>query len=68
MRFVEQTWEQARTQLLRFMPELAVESTLRILGGPKAAEQQVSPDVERVLGRLPRTFAEWAVRNVAAFA
>jgi hypothetical protein len=27
----------------------------------------VSPAVEQVLGRAPRTFAEWAVRNAAAF-
>ncbi|WP_010306040.1 hypothetical protein [Saccharopolyspora spinosa] len=49
------------------MPEPVVESTLRILGEPKAAERQVSRDVERVLARLPRTFAEWAVRNAAPF-
>ncbi|MFC7584417.1 hypothetical protein ACFQYP_12255 [Nonomuraea antimicrobica] len=53
--------------MLRFMPEPVVESTLGILGTPKAAEQQVSPDVERILGQSPRTFAEWALRNVAAF-
>jgi hypothetical protein len=27
----------------------------------------VSPDVEQVLGRPPRTFAQWAARNVSAF-
>ena len=32
-----------------------------------AAEQRVSPDVERVLRRTPATFAAWAARNVAAF-
>jgi uncharacterized protein YbjT (DUF2867 family) len=67
VRFVEQSREQARTQMLRFMPEPVVEATLDILGTPKAAEQQVSPDVERILGRPPRTFAEWAARNIAAF-
>ncbi|MER5425511.1 hypothetical protein [Streptosporangium roseum] len=25
------------------------------------------PDVEQVLGRAPRTFADWAQRNPAAF-
>ncbi|MFF4350778.1 NAD(P)H-binding protein [Streptomyces sp. NPDC001530] len=67
VRFVEQTRAEARAQMLRFMPEPVVESTLGILGTPKAAEQRVSPDVERVLGRPARTFAEWAGRNVAAF-
>jgi uncharacterized protein YbjT (DUF2867 family) len=67
VRFVEQSRAEARTQMLRFMPEPVVEATLDILGTPKAAEQRVSPDVERILGRPPRAFAEWAVRNNAAF-
>jgi uncharacterized protein YbjT (DUF2867 family) len=67
VRFVEQSRAEARAQMLRFMPEPVVEATLDILGTPKPAEQRVSPDVEQVLGRAPRTFAEWAVRNSAAF-
>ncbi|NUW43881.1 NAD(P)H-binding protein [Nonomuraea rhodomycinica] len=67
VRFVEQTREEARTQMLQVMPEPVVEGTLAILGAPTAAERAVSPDVERVLGRAPRTFAEWAARNVPAF-
>ena len=67
VRFVELSRDQARTQLLRFMPEPVAETTLDILGNPTPAEQRVSPAVERVLGRPPRTFAEWAARNVAAF-
>ncbi|GLY18937.1 NmrA family transcriptional regulator [Kineosporia sp. NBRC 101677] len=68
VRFVEQTPEQARAQLLTFMPEPVVEGTLDILGRPTAAEQQISPAVEQILGRPPRTFGDWARRNVAAFA
>jgi hypothetical protein len=49
------------------MPEPVVEATLGALGEPMPAEQRVSPDVERVLGRPPRAYAEWAARNVAAF-
>lgn len=67
VRFVEQTPEQARAELLRFMPEPVVTATLGILGTPVPAEQRVSPDVERVLGRPARTFAGWAAENVAAF-
>ncbi|MGI8329711.1 NAD(P)H-binding protein [Actinomadura scrupuli] len=67
IRFAEQTREEARAQMLQFMPEAVVETTLAIMGEPTPAEQRISPDVERVLGRPPRTFAEWAVRNVAAF-
>ncbi|MFJ7335149.1 NAD(P)H-binding protein [Streptomyces sp. NPDC101110] len=67
VRFVEQTRDEARAQLLQFMPEPVVETTLAILGEPTPAEQRVSPDVERVLGRPPRTFTDWAHRNAAAF-
>ncbi|MEU1000282.1 NAD(P)H-binding protein [Streptomyces tibetensis] len=67
VRFVEQTRDEARAQLLRFMPEPVAETTLAILGEPTPAERRVSPDIERVLGRAPRTFADWAHRHVAAF-
>ena len=67
VRFVEQSRSQARAEMLRFMPEPVVESTLTILGTPKIGEQQVSPHVERILGRPPRTFAAWAERNTTAF-
>jgi uncharacterized protein YbjT (DUF2867 family) len=67
VRFVEQSREEARAQMLRFMPEPVVEATLDILGTPKADEQRVSPDVERILGRPPRTFSDWAARSIAAF-
>ncbi|MBP2324958.1 uncharacterized protein YbjT (DUF2867 family) [Kibdelosporangium banguiense] len=67
VRFVELSREQARTRMLGYMPEPVVEATLGALGAPSAAEQSVSPDAERLLGRPPRTFAEWAARTVAAF-
>jgi uncharacterized protein YbjT (DUF2867 family) len=67
IRFIEQTRDEARAQMLQFMPEPVVETTLDILGEPNPAEQRISPDVEQVLGRAPRTFADWAVRNIAAF-
>jgi uncharacterized protein YbjT (DUF2867 family) len=67
VRFVEQTRAEAKAQMLRFMPEPVVEATLDAIGQPMPAEQRVSPDVERVLGRPPRPYEEWAGRNVAAF-
>lgn len=67
VRFVEQTRAEARAQLVRFMPAPVADATLDILGAPTADEQRVSPDVERVLGRPARTFADWATRTVAAF-
>ncbi|MFC5825905.1 NAD(P)H-binding protein [Nonomuraea insulae] len=67
VRFVELSRAEARSRMLTYMPELVVEATLGVLGSPSAEEQQVSPDVERVLGRPARPFAEWVERNVAAF-
>ncbi|WP_240197345.1 NAD(P)H-binding protein [Nonomuraea lactucae] len=67
VRFDGQTREEARERMLRFMPEPVVEATLAVLGEPTAAEQKVSPDVEHLLGRPPRAFADWTARNIAAF-
>ncbi|MFD0475804.1 NAD(P)H-binding protein [Nonomuraea thailandensis] len=67
VRFVEQSRQEARAQMLGFMPEQAVEGTLAILGTPTEEEQRVSPDVERLLGRAPRPFTAWAARNIEAF-
>ncbi|MGN9755534.1 NAD(P)H-binding protein [Streptomyces sp. SD31] len=68
VRFVELTRAEARERMLGLMPEPVVESTLDMLGAPAAALRRVSPDVERVLGRPGRAFADWAGRNVSAFA
>ncbi|MFK8907464.1 NAD(P)H-binding protein [Streptomyces sp. YS-3] len=67
VRFVEQSRAEARELLLRFMPEPVIEGTLRILGEPTPEERRVSPDVERLLGRAPHTFTEWAAANATAF-
>ena len=67
VQFSEQSRAEARAQWLRFMPEPVADGTLAILGEPTAAEQRVSPHVEQILGRPPRTFTDWASRNAAAF-
>ncbi|GAA3094429.1 uncharacterized protein YbjT (DUF2867 family) [Kribbella aluminosa] len=67
IQFTELTREQARTGMLTFMPEPVVEATLDVLGAPLPSEQAVSPDVEKVLGRTPHTFADWLDRNLPAF-
>lgn len=67
VRFTELSRGQARDQMVQYMPEPVVEATLGVLGTPTEAEQRVSPDIERLLGRPPRTFADWAERNIAAF-
>ncbi|GGV59228.1 hypothetical protein GCM10010294_07080 [Streptomyces griseoloalbus] len=48
------------------MPAGLADDTADILGSSPAA-LRVSPDVQRVLGRAPRPFADWAARKVAAF-
>lgn len=67
VRFVERTRDEAREELLRFMPEPVVESTLAILGEPLPREQRVAGDIGEVLGRPAGGFADWAVRHREAF-
>ena len=68
VRFVEQSRAEALLELLRFMPDPIAHGTLDILGAPTEAERQVSPDVEKILGRAPGTYADWVARRAAAFA
>lgn len=67
IQFIEQTRDEARTQMVQFMPEDVVETTLDAIGEPVPAERRISPDVEQVLGRAAHTFADWAARNITAF-
>ena len=67
VRFHELTRAEAKAGMTRSMPGELADDTLDILSSPTPAELRVSPDVERVLGRPPRSFADWAARNIAAF-
>ncbi|MGV9267592.1 SDR family oxidoreductase [Kitasatospora sp. NPDC003701] len=67
VRFHDLTRAEAKAAMARSMPAELAEDTLAILGSPNPAELRVSPDVQRVLGRAPRPFADWAARHVAAF-
>lgn len=67
VRFKELTRAEAHARMAAFLPEPVVQTTLAVLGEPNSAELRLSPDVERVLGRAPRPFAEWARRNLGAF-
>lgn len=67
IRFVDQTREEARAQMVRFMPEPVVDGTLAILGEPTTAEQRISPHTEQILGRAPRAFDDWTQRHIHAF-
>ncbi|QIY53617.1 NAD(P)H-binding protein [Streptomyces sp. RPA4-5] len=67
VRFHELTRDEAKAAMTQSMPAELADDTLDILGSPSPAELRVSPDVQRVLGRAPRPFADWAARNVTAF-
>ncbi|MFD7840901.1 SDR family oxidoreductase [Streptomyces sp. NPDC059761] len=67
VRFHDLTRDEAKAAMAQSMPAELAEDTLTILGSPNPAELRVSPDVQRVLGRAPRPFADWATRNIAAF-
>ncbi|WP_405842207.1 SDR family oxidoreductase [Streptomyces sp. NBC_01518] len=67
VRFHDLTREEAKAAMSQSMPAELAEDTLTILGSPSPAELRISPDVERVLGRAPRPFADWAARHVDAF-
>ncbi|MFJ8792178.1 SDR family oxidoreductase [Streptomyces sp. NPDC102462] len=67
VRFHELSRDEAKAAMTQSMPAELADDTLDILGSPNLAELRVSPDVQRVLGRAPRPFADWAARNVAAF-
>jgi len=67
VRFHELTRDEAKAAMTQSMPAELAEDTLDILSSPSPAELRVSPDVQQVLGRAPRPFADWAARNIAAF-
>jgi uncharacterized protein YbjT (DUF2867 family) len=67
VRFVEHSVDEAREQMLAFMPPPVVEGTLAILGSPLPAEQRISPHIAEILGRAPHSFEDWARRNIDAF-
>lgn len=67
IQFVELSRDDARSRMLTYMPPPVAEATLDVLGTPSAAEQEVNPDVEKVLHKPARTFADWVDRNVTAF-
>lgn len=67
VRFTELSRVEAKAAMLAFLPEPVAEGTLAILGDPTSEEQHVSGDVERLLGRPPRSYADWAAEHIAAF-
>ena len=69
LRFVDVPPAAARDAMLSSgMPAPVAEGMLEVMAKIKAGgAETVSPAVEQVLGRKPRTFAAWARENAAAF-
>ena len=68
VRLVELDREQARANLLRFVPPAVADGTLDVLGTPLPGEQATGSGVPDVLGRPATGYTEWVARNRAAFA
>ncbi|WP_435591769.1 SDR family oxidoreductase [Nocardia sp. bgisy118] len=67
VRFHDLTREEAKAEMIRFVPAELADDTLDIIGSPSPSELRISPHVQQVLGRAPRPFADWVARNIAAF-
>ncbi|MGJ5756646.1 uncharacterized protein YbjT (DUF2867 family) [Streptomyces puniciscabiei] len=67
VRFHELTREEAKAAMTQFVPPELADDTLDIIAAPNPAELRISPDVERVVGRAPRSFNDWVARSIAAF-
>jgi uncharacterized protein YbjT (DUF2867 family) len=67
VRFHDLTRAEAKAVMVQHVPAELADDTLDILGSPSPAELRISPDVQRVLGRAPRSFADWTARTIAAF-
>ncbi|WP_214322415.1 NmrA family NAD(P)-binding protein [Nonomuraea sediminis] len=61
------TDEEARAEMEAAMPKPYVDAFFGFFAEGHLDEATVYPAVEQVTGRPPRTFAQWAAANVAAF-
>ncbi|MFF5259483.1 NAD(P)H-binding protein [Actinomadura viridis] len=68
IRFVELTEQQARERMRREgASQEAIDHVIGWYAAPPGEAYTVTPTVERILGRPPRTFAQWARENAEAF-
>jgi uncharacterized protein YbjT (DUF2867 family) len=67
VRFEEQTPEEARAAMLRFMPENVVDVLLRFQSASDGKPAPVLDTIEQVTGHPARTFAEWATDHADDF-
>lgn len=69
VKFVDVPPDAARQSLSNLpLPPGTLDALLDLMSGMKRGlASEVTPTVEQVLGRKPRTFADWCQRNAAAF-
>ncbi|HVV10090.1 NAD(P)H-binding protein [Amycolatopsis sp.] len=67
VRFEEQDPAEARRQMVTYMPEPIVDTLLSTFEGLVGTTAPVLPDVERVTGRPPFTYASWVAHHAADF-
>jgi uncharacterized protein YbjT (DUF2867 family) len=63
VRFEAQSDEQAREEMSRGMPPEYVDAFMRFFAAGEVDESTVHPTVEQILGRPPRTLADWAAAH-----
>ncbi|MEU8031229.1 SDR family oxidoreductase [Streptomyces sp. NPDC049099] len=67
LRFEEQSPEQARAEWTKHAPAEIVDGSLSLYASLVDAESPVLDTVERVTGRPPTRYAQWAARHAADF-
>ncbi|MGW6195846.1 SDR family oxidoreductase [Kribbella sp. NPDC055110] len=65
--FVEVSPEEARQQMVQWMPADVADATLAVFGSPTPAETAVGPDLTDLLQRPAVDFTAWARTNAEAF-
>jgi len=66
VRFEAQTDDEAREEMSRGMPPEYVDAFMQFFAEGQVDESTVLPTVEQILGRPPRTLAEWAAAHAGA--
>jgi uncharacterized protein YbjT (DUF2867 family) len=68
LRLLAQPADEAWTEMSRTMPERYVQAFFRYYRDGELDESRVLPTVQKVTGKAPRTFRDWAVAHIDAFA
>jgi len=67
VQLVELPPDTAREQMVQAMPAPIADTLLRLLADSVGRSSELTDEVREITGHPPRTFADWAQENVAAF-